>query len=74
MELLKQMFPLNIIHVDSWFCCSVLFGSWYDHVNGWWKKKQTHDKIHYMFYEDMIEVKLLLDMNSIFHILPVLYS
>uniref|UniRef100_A0A3Q3XA81 Sulfotransferase n=1 Tax=Mola mola TaxID=94237 RepID=A0A3Q3XA81_MOLML len=34
---------------------NILFGSWYDHVNSWWKKKQTHDKIHYMFYEDMIE-------------------
>uniref|UniRef100_A0A3Q2NTW9 Sulfotransferase n=1 Tax=Fundulus heteroclitus TaxID=8078 RepID=A0A3Q2NTW9_FUNHE len=33
----------------------VVFGSWYDHVNGWWKKKQTHSNIHYMFYEDMIE-------------------
>lgn len=35
---------------------SVVFGPWYDHVNGWWKKKQTHSNIHYMFYEDMIEV------------------
>ena len=34
----------------------VLFGSWYDHVNNWWKKKQTYSKLHYMFYEDMIEV------------------
>uniref|UniRef100_A0A3Q3X9K0 Sulfotransferase n=1 Tax=Mola mola TaxID=94237 RepID=A0A3Q3X9K0_MOLML len=33
----------------------VVFGSWYDHVNGWWKKKQTHSKVHYMFYEDLIE-------------------
>uniref|UniRef100_A0A3Q4BZ16 Sulfotransferase n=1 Tax=Mola mola TaxID=94237 RepID=A0A3Q4BZ16_MOLML len=33
----------------------LLYGSWYDHVNGWWKKKQTDNKIHYMFYEDMIE-------------------
>ncbi|XP_070823803.1 cytosolic sulfotransferase 3-like [Chaetodon trifascialis] len=33
----------------------MVFGSWYDHVNGWWKKKQTHSKIHYMFYEDMVE-------------------
>ncbi|XP_051280528.1 cytosolic sulfotransferase 3-like [Dicentrarchus labrax] len=33
----------------------VVFGSWYDHVNGWWKKKQTYSKLHYMFYEDLIE-------------------
>ncbi|XP_073326402.1 cytosolic sulfotransferase 3-like [Pagrus major] len=33
----------------------VLFGSWYDHVNNWWKKKQTYSNLHYMFYEDMIE-------------------
>ncbi|XP_073326149.1 cytosolic sulfotransferase 3-like [Pagrus major] len=31
------------------------FGSWYDHVNNWWKKKQTYSNLHYMFYEDMIE-------------------
>ncbi|KAG8002581.1 Cytosolic sulfotransferase 2 [Nibea albiflora] len=33
----------------------VVFGSWHDHVNGWWKKKQSYSKLHYMFYEDMIE-------------------
>ncbi|XP_070823809.1 cytosolic sulfotransferase 3-like isoform X2 [Chaetodon trifascialis] len=33
----------------------MVFGSWYDHVNGWWKKKQTYSKIHYMFFEDMVE-------------------
>ncbi|XP_068199591.1 cytosolic sulfotransferase 1-like [Antennarius striatus] len=33
----------------------VVFGSWYDHVNGWWKKKQTYSNLHYMFYEDMTE-------------------
>uniref|UniRef100_A0A671VKQ3 Sulfotransferase n=1 Tax=Sparus aurata TaxID=8175 RepID=A0A671VKQ3_SPAAU len=33
----------------------LVFGSWYDHVNNWWKKKQTYSNIHYMFYEDMIE-------------------
>ncbi|KAM3618685.1 uncharacterized protein V6R79_023492 [Siganus canaliculatus] len=32
-----------------------VFGSWYDHVKGWWKKKQTYKNIHYMFFEDMIE-------------------
>ncbi|XP_076597650.1 cytosolic sulfotransferase 1-like [Chaetodon auriga] len=33
----------------------MLFGSWYDHVNGWWKKKQTYSNLHYMFFEDMVE-------------------
>ncbi|CAN9515473.1 unnamed protein product [Ophioblennius macclurei] len=33
----------------------MVFGSWYDHVNGWGKKKQTHSKLHFMFYEDLIE-------------------
>ncbi|XP_071776852.1 cytosolic sulfotransferase 3-like [Centroberyx gerrardi] len=33
----------------------MVFGPWYDHVTGWWEKKQTHSKIHYMFYEDLTE-------------------
>ncbi|XP_041802654.1 cytosolic sulfotransferase 1-like isoform X1 [Chelmon rostratus] len=33
----------------------MVFGSWYDHVNGWWKKKQTYSNLHYMFFEDMVE-------------------
>ncbi|XP_062284043.1 cytosolic sulfotransferase 3-like [Scomber scombrus] len=33
----------------------MVFGSWYDHVNGWWKKKHTYPNIHYMFFEDMVE-------------------
>ncbi|XP_024148997.1 cytosolic sulfotransferase 2 [Oryzias melastigma] len=33
----------------------MVFGSWYDHVNGWWKKRQTHSKLHYMFFEDLVE-------------------
>lgn len=36
---------------------SVVFGPWYDHVNNWWEKKQTYSKLHYMFYEDLIEVR-----------------
>lgn len=35
---------------------TVVFGSWYDHVSGWWEKKKTYPKLHYMFYEDLIEV------------------
>ncbi|XP_078144222.1 cytosolic sulfotransferase 1-like [Centroberyx gerrardi] len=33
----------------------MVFGPWYDHVTGWWEKKQTHSKLLYLFYEDLIE-------------------
>lgn len=33
----------------------MVFGSWYDHVSGWWAKSQSYDKLHYMFYEDMMQ-------------------
>ncbi|XP_055366472.1 cytosolic sulfotransferase 3-like isoform X1 [Betta splendens] len=33
----------------------LVFGSWYDHVSGWWEKKQTYSNIHYMFFEDLVE-------------------
>uniref|UniRef100_A0A3P9LFY0 Sulfotransferase n=1 Tax=Oryzias latipes TaxID=8090 RepID=A0A3P9LFY0_ORYLA len=33
----------------------MVFGSWYDHVNGWWKKKETYSNLHYMFFEDLVE-------------------
>ncbi|XP_041655861.1 cytosolic sulfotransferase 3-like isoform X2 [Cheilinus undulatus] len=33
----------------------MVFGSWYDHVSGWWKKKQTYPQLHYMFYEDLVQ-------------------
>uniref|UniRef100_A0A8C6U1Q0 Sulfotransferase n=1 Tax=Neogobius melanostomus TaxID=47308 RepID=A0A8C6U1Q0_9GOBI len=31
------------------------WGSWYDHVNGWWQKKKTYSNLHYMFFEDLSE-------------------
>ncbi|XP_019389510.1 PREDICTED: sulfotransferase family cytosolic 1B member 1-like [Crocodylus porosus] len=33
---------------------SVAYEFWYDHVKGWWEKKQDHP-IPYLFYEDMKE-------------------
>ncbi|XP_061112772.1 cytosolic sulfotransferase 1-like [Conger conger] len=31
------------------------WGSWYDHVNGWWDKKQAYPKLLYLHYEDLAE-------------------
>ncbi|XP_024148943.1 cytosolic sulfotransferase 2 [Oryzias melastigma] len=33
----------------------MVFGSWYEHVRGWWEKKKSHPNILYLFYEDLIE-------------------
>ncbi|NWX10299.1 ST1C1 Sulfotransferase, partial [Caloenas nicobarica] len=40
--------------MEKFMTGKVLWGSWYDHVKGWWKAKDKH-QILYLFYEDMKE-------------------
>ncbi|KAG8430481.1 hypothetical protein GDO86_020530, partial [Hymenochirus boettgeri] len=39
---------------SSFLSGDILWGSWFDHVIGWWKAVDKH-RILYVFYEDMIE-------------------
>ncbi|XP_048101007.1 cytosolic sulfotransferase 3-like isoform X2 [Alosa alosa] len=42
-------------YIEKFMEGKTVFGPWYDHVTGWWEKKQTYSNILYMFYEDLIE-------------------
>ncbi|XP_016057336.1 PREDICTED: sulfotransferase 1C4-like [Miniopterus natalensis] len=39
-------------YFETFLSGKVIWGSWYDHVKGWWKKKDSHP-ILYLFYEEM---------------------
>ncbi|XP_014647190.1 PREDICTED: sulfotransferase 1C4 [Ceratotherium simum simum] len=40
-------------YFETFLAGKVAWGSWYDHVKGWWRKKDSHP-ILYLFYEEMI--------------------
>lgn len=39
-------------YFETFLSGKVCWGSWYDHVKGWWKAKDEH-RILFLFYEDM---------------------
>ncbi|XP_056389281.1 sulfotransferase 1C1-like isoform X1 [Hyla sarda] len=41
-------------YFSSFLSGDVTWGSWFDHVLGWWKAKDHH-QVLYIFYEDMME-------------------
>ncbi|KAK1152965.1 sulfotransferase 1C4-like [Acipenser oxyrinchus oxyrinchus] len=41
-------------YISSFLSGQVSWGSWFDHVTGWWESKAKH-RILYLFYEDLKE-------------------
>uniref|UniRef100_A0A674BWR5 Sulfotransferase n=1 Tax=Salmo trutta TaxID=8032 RepID=A0A674BWR5_SALTR len=60
--------------ISTWLFSSVVFGPWSNHVTGWWEKKQTHSKLLYLFYEDMVEVNQITTSCAIKMLLELEYS
>lgn len=46
----------SVIHYHFSSLFAVCWGSWHDHVKGWWKAKDQH-RILYLFYEDLKKVR-----------------
>ncbi|KAK1339575.1 hypothetical protein QTO34_018128 [Cnephaeus nilssonii] len=41
-------------YFETFLSGKVVWGSWFDHVKGWWEKKESHP-ILYLFYEEMMK-------------------
>uniref|UniRef100_A0A8C9WTT1 Sulfotransferase n=1 Tax=Scleropages formosus TaxID=113540 RepID=A0A8C9WTT1_SCLFO len=46
-------------YIDKFNTGQLVFGSWYDHVQGWWEKSRSYSRICYVFFEDMREISRL---------------
>ncbi|NP_991183.1 sulfotransferase family 1, cytosolic sulfotransferase 4 [Danio rerio] len=42
-------------YLDKFMQGQNVFGSWFDHVSGWWQKKRSYPNMLYMFFEDLSE-------------------
>jgi len=40
---------------EAWFCAqdAMWWGTWTEHVKGWWRKQQTEKNVLFVFFEDM---------------------
>ncbi|XP_006027569.1 sulfotransferase 1 family member D1-like [Alligator sinensis] len=54
-------------YLEKFIAGKVAFGSWYDHVKGWWEKRKEK-RILYLFYEDMKEDPEC-EIRKVFHFL-----